>query len=113
MSRSDNQRLEDILHAARRLIEITADGRETFENDWVRSAAAERMMLIIGEAASKLSEEAKSARPDVPWAAMRAFRNFVVHEYHKVDRALLWEAMSRDIPQLTAALTDDPQGPPT
>ncbi len=113
MSRSDDERLNDILHAARRLSEITAAGREAFDSDWVRSAAAERMLLIIGEAAGKLSDEAKSSRPDIPWAAMRAFRNFVVHEYHKVDYELLWEAMSHDIPQLIEALTGDSQLPPT
>ncbi|WP_420622412.1 DUF86 domain-containing protein [Candidatus Poriferisodalis sp.] len=36
---------------------------------------------------------------------MRGFRNFVVHEYHKVDHELLWEAMCRDIPQLIEDLT--------
>lgn len=113
MSRSDDERLSDILHAARRLSEITAQGREAFDSDWVRSAAAERMLLIIGEAAAKLSEETKSAHRDIPWAAMRAFRNFVVHEYHKVDYGLLWEAMSRDIPHLIEALTGDPQQPPS
>ena len=36
---------------------------------------------------------------------MRGFRNFVVHEYHKVDHELLWEAMCRDIPQPIEDLT--------
>ncbi len=64
MSRSDDERLRDIVFAAQRLAEITADGRKAFDSDWVRSAAAEPMMLVIGEAASKLSDEAKSAHED-------------------------------------------------
>ena len=109
MSRSDDERVGDILHAAQLLTEITAAGREAFDGDWKGVLAAERLMHIIGEAAGKLSDDAKSARPDIPWAAMRAFRNFVVHEYHKVDHELLWEAMNRDIPQLIRALTEGPQ----
>lgn len=111
MSRSDSERVGDILHAAQRLTEIAADGREAFDSDWKGLLAAERLMHIIGEAANKLSEEARSVRPDIPWTAMRAFRNFVVHEYHKVDHGLLWEAMNSDIPQLIRALTEHPQQP--
>ena len=50
MSRSDEERLGDIVEAARRLAEITSAGWESFSSDWMPRAAAERMMHVIGEA---------------------------------------------------------------
>ena len=31
--------------------------------------------------------------PNVPWSDMVAFRNIVSHKYHRVDPALVWEAV--------------------
>ncbi|WP_423922897.1 DUF86 domain-containing protein [Candidatus Poriferisodalis sp.] len=104
MSRSNEERIQDILEAAAKVQEIAEAGEQAYRAGWMRRTAAERLMQVIGEAASKLSPEAQDRYPDVPWQALRGFRNFVVHEYHKVDHQLVWNAMVADVPSLIRAL---------
>ena len=54
MTRSDNERIADILDAVRELDEITGRGRSAFEDDVAVRRAVERLLEIIGEAAVKL-----------------------------------------------------------
>ena len=55
---------------------------------------------IIGEAARKLSEEARSEHDEVPWPAIIAMRNILVHDYFSVDIDEVWSTIERDIPPL-------------
>ena len=107
MSRSDAQRIQDIVLAARRDRSIAADGRGAFDADWRNVAAAERMLHIIGEAAVKLSEAALAEYPDVPWPRIRRMRNVITHEYHKVELDMIWETLVSSIPPLLDRLTSD------
>ena len=70
-----------------------------FEND-DKKAAAERYIMIVGEAASRLSDEIKSKYPNVPWREACDMRNFVAHEYMKVDYSLVWDAINKDFQEL-------------
>lgn len=105
MSRSDAQRIQDIVVAARRASSITADGRDAFDADWRNVAAAERMLHIIGEAAAKLSDAALTEYPDVPWRLIRRMRNVITHEYHKVEPDMIWDTLVSSIPPLLDHLT--------
>jgi len=55
---------------------------------------------IIGEAAAKLSKETRDRLPKVPWRAIVAMRNFVIHVYFRVDLDVVWGVIERDIPIL-------------
>lgn len=66
MSRRDDERVADILEAAGEMAEITAQGRDAWDKDRIRRLAAERLLEIIGEAASSLSEDFRARHPDVP-----------------------------------------------
>ncbi len=59
---------------------------------------------IIGEAATHLPEEVTNLYPDVPWRAMRAMRNFVIHAYFSVEPAIVSETIRNDLPDLAARL---------
>jgi uncharacterized protein with HEPN domain len=65
---------------------------EAFVADRDEHALAAFRLSIIGENASKLSDELKARHPHLPWPDMIAFRNIVAHEYHRVDPGLVWEA---------------------
>jgi|GEM_PF-3590825 len=64
MSRSDNDRIEDVLRASRRLQEIGNAGRETFQRDWPLQDAAVRELEIIGEALYNLSDTFAGEQPN-------------------------------------------------
>lgn len=54
----------------------------------------------MAEAASRLSSEIRQRHPDIPWADVIAFRNFVVHEYFAVDWSIIWYTATQDAPSL-------------
>ena len=45
---------------------------------------------IIGEAAYHLSTNLKERHPDVEWQKIQAFRHFLVHDYYRINLAILW-----------------------
>jgi uncharacterized protein with HEPN domain len=55
VSRSDEQRVADLLEAADELAAIVGRGREAFDSDPVLRRASERLLEIIGEAADGLA----------------------------------------------------------
>jgi uncharacterized protein with HEPN domain len=55
---------------------------------------------VIGEAASRLSDELRARYPDVPWRQIIAVRHRIVHAYFDLDWQILWDAAIDDIPGL-------------
>ncbi len=66
---------------------------DRFLSDRDEQALASFRLSIIGENANKLSVELRQRHPEIPWSDMVAFRNIVSHEYHRIDPALVWEAL--------------------
>ena len=82
--------------------------REDLDTDEMLLFALVRAVEIVGEAASKLSAETKSAAPSVPWWAIVAMRNRLVHAYFDIDRDILWKTLSEEIPELLQSLREIP-----
>lgn len=59
--------------------------------DRMLELALVRLIEIIGEAASKVSEKTKSKHPEIPWRAMIGMRNRLIHGYDTVDLKVLWK----------------------
>ncbi len=66
---------------------------DLYLSDRDEQALAAFRLSIIGENSNKLSVELKARHSEIPWADMVAFRNIVSHEYHRIDPALVWEAL--------------------
>lgn len=98
--RDDRERLEDILDAIARIAKYSARGREAFESDELIQTWVVQHLQIIGEAASRVSDEMQSAHPEIAWANMVAMRNIIVHEYFGVDRDEVWSTVEFDLPTL-------------
>ena len=70
-----------------------------------------RAVEIIGEAASKVSDETRNAHAGIPWKAIIGMRNRLVDAYFDIDADILWVAVTVEIPALLAqvkALTRTP-----
>ena len=63
-------------------------------------------MAIIGEVSASLLPEVAEIYPDIPWAEMRAMRNIVIHEYFRVNLAIIWETINNDLPFLETKLKE-------
>ena len=60
-------------------------------------------LLQIGELGGDLSEEYRRETANrVQWGPMKAMRNMVAHGYGKMDRRIIWETVTTDIPVLKA-----------
>jgi uncharacterized protein with HEPN domain len=74
------------------------------ENKMLRRAV-EREFEIIGEAMSNILK----IDPDFPVKHARRIvdlRNLVIHGYDKVDDAIIWGIISRDLPELKAEIDE-------
>ena len=100
----DAQRIADIVDAASELTEIIERGEATFLSDHILQRAAERLLEIIGEAATTLSAETIEATPDVPWNDIRRLRIVLAHHYHRIDPTQVWTIATSDVPKLVVAL---------
>ena len=104
MSRSDHEFAADILDAADQLQQIAKLGRESFNDNWILSRAAERLLEIIGVAAGNLSEEFLRSVPGLPVREARDMRNVMSHEYFRTDSDIVWRVITEEIPALVEML---------
>jgi uncharacterized protein with HEPN domain len=100
LSRSDKERVADILDAATELAEVTAVGRETFLSSVLHIRAAERLLEIIGEASNALSDACRDEHPEVAWRDITALRILLAHHYHRIDPDQVWQIATGSVPAL-------------
>ncbi len=63
---------------------------QEFLADGVAVRAIERLIEIIGEAASKVSEATRAAQPGIPWTRAIGQRHVLAHDYGEIDHARLY-----------------------
>ena len=63
-----------------------------------------RAVEIIGEAASRVSQETRETIPGIPWREIVGMRNKVIHDYVNVDHDIVWDVATVDLPALLAEL---------
>lgn len=94
----------DILSRIEMIQQFTADGRDAFLNSLVTQEAVMRCFEVIGEAIKRLDEGLLVAYPEVPWSDFTGFRNFLIHQYDKVELPLVWDVVIHDLPILEKAV---------
>jgi uncharacterized protein with HEPN domain len=98
---TDNAYLRHILEAILKIEQYVAGHTEdSFQNDDLVSDAVIRQIEVIGEAAGNLSPEARSQSKHIRWQDATDMRNFLTHEYFRVDRRIVWQTVVKDIPQM-------------
>jgi uncharacterized protein with HEPN domain len=83
---------------------ITGRQLSDLNKDRMLLFALVRAIEIIGEAASKLSPEARAAMPSVPWTSVVAMRHRLVHAYFDIDPTIVWKTATEEIPPLLSLL---------
>ncbi|MBL8216195.1 MAG: DUF86 domain-containing protein [Bryobacterales bacterium] len=105
MSESDRIRLQHISEAAQKALRfIDGRRREDLDTDEQLLFAVIRALEVLGEAAVKLSPEARSRFPEVPWSQVIGMRNRLIHAYDDVNRDIVWATVTRFLPPLVATL---------
>jgi len=98
--RSDEQRLEDILEFADKLERYVLKGYDEFCSEFGTGLAVERLLELIGEASSHLSDDFKESIPEVPWREIAGMRTLLAHAYHRIDFAIVWTTATNSVPEL-------------
>ena len=76
----------DVLKAAQLAQTFVAGmDRNSFLADDKTQSAVMHQLLVIGEAAKRVSDATRTAYPAVPWATMAGMRDKLIHEYDDVD----------------------------
>ncbi|MEO1393153.1 MAG: HepT-like ribonuclease domain-containing protein [Cyanobacteria bacterium J06634_5] len=57
-------------------------------------------IIVIGEAANRLSEEFRLEHSNIPWKEIVGMRNILAHQYETVDAEVVWDAAVQDVPDL-------------
>jgi uncharacterized protein with HEPN domain len=98
--RRDSERLKDILEAIKNIEKYASRGKKVFEGDELIQVWIIHHLQIIGEAASAMSQNFIADYPEIPWQDMSDFRNILVHEYFRVDTEIVWNVITKELPDL-------------
>jgi len=63
-----------------------------------------RRIHVMSESMLRLEEGTKQAMPEIPWKAIKNFRNLIVHGYLEVDMNKVWQLLTHDLPVLKKAV---------
>lgn len=84
---------------------------EEFLGDLKTQSAVQHQLLILGEAAQRISEPYRAQYPGIPWSPMARMRDKLIHAYDLVNLEEVWYTATEDIPallsQLEPLLSDD------
>ena len=87
-------RVRHMLAASKEAIEFAAGKtRQNLQKDRIRVLAIIKSIEIIGEAASKVTEEFKSENKYIPWNDIISMRNRLIHAYFDVDLDIVWQTV--------------------
>jgi uncharacterized protein with HEPN domain len=97
--------LLDLITAAREIESFLAGVESArFESDKLLRCEVERQLIVIGEAAKRLSDSFKASTPTVPWKAIVGLRNILAHEYGEILAERVWLVATRDLKSLVETL---------
>jgi len=103
----DRVSLTDMFSHSREAAELLGDlSLEDLGQDRVLQLALTRLVEIVGEAANRVSPEARQRNPGIPWSQIIGMRNRLVHGYDVVDLDLLRRTVKEDLPPLIASLQE-------
>lgn len=102
MTRSAQDRLTDIQTAIARVYAYRPSLKG--EHSEMAVSAILREIGVIGEAVNSLPEAVIAKRPEVAWRQIAAMRNFLIHEYFKINEAVVEDVIANDLDALSVAV---------
>jgi uncharacterized protein with HEPN domain len=88
--------------------------RDDLDGNRLFALGLTKLVEIIGEAASRVSQATRESYPGVPWRQIVGTRNRLVHGYDEIDFDVLWQIVSVELPplldQVEGILADELKG---
>lgn len=101
----DLQFLLDMLQSAELIMTYTnqCDKAGFLSNVQIQDSVIRRL-LVIAEAARRVSETTRQTLPNISWQEINGMRNRLVHDYNDVNLNIVWDVIQSEIPHLIEAL---------
>lgn len=105
MRDEDRVRLRHMIEAAQIAIGfVSGRTRADLDADKMLLFAVVRAIEIVGEAASKVSQETQLANGAIPWRAIVGMRNRLIHAYFETNVQVVWETVTVELPAVLPQL---------
>lgn len=114
LGEADRVRLQHMLDAAQIAVR-SAEGRRREDLDDEEDLLVHglvRLVTVVGEAASAVSEAARGQLAAIPWSDVVNMRHRLVHGYFDVNLDILWATVRKSLPELIGDLEQALQPPP-
>jgi len=90
-----------MLDHAREAVQFNAGKTsQTIADDQLLSLAIQRLLVVIGEAASRVSDESRARHASIPWDATVNLRDRLRRGSDAVDAEIIQWIVDYDLPQL-------------
>ena len=107
MRLDDKIRIRHMIDAAEEALSFVSDISEReFDKSRMLILSVIKEIEIIGEAASKISEETRIRYSNIPWQDIVGMRNKLIHGYFDVNSKLVWNTIKNDLPLLIISLKE-------
>ncbi|MCX5963044.1 MAG: DUF86 domain-containing protein [Cyanobacteria bacterium] len=101
----DLQFLLDMLQSAELIVTyINQCKKDEFIDNTQLQDSVIRRLLVIAEAARRVSEATRQTLPNISWQEINGMRNRLVHDYDDVNLNIVWDVVQFEIPPLIAEL---------
>lgn len=107
MGNEDRIRIQHMVDAAEEALSFVRTAtKEDFSQSRLLILSVIKEIEIIGEAASKISEETKLKYSKILWKDIVGMRNRLIHGYFDVDVNLVWNTTKNNLPPLIKSLKE-------
>lgn len=99
-------RIRHMIEAAQTALQfMTGRQRADLDSDSMLLFAVVQAIQVVGEAATHISLDTRTATPSVPWARIIGMRNRLVHGYADINHEVVWKTATEEIPAVLPLLT--------
>jgi uncharacterized protein with HEPN domain len=93
--------IDDMIEFGEKVVAYTRGfDQQRFVESGITYDATLRNLELIGEAATHVPDDVRTANPQVPWRLVIATRNRLIHGYLGIDNDTLWSIVVSDVPPL-------------
>lgn len=92
--------LQDMLEAISSIESFLVPTYENFLMDDKTQDAIMFNLIILGEAANKISSDFQEKHPEIPWSSIIGTRNVIVHGYDQIKTRIVWDIIQNNLSSL-------------
>jgi uncharacterized protein with HEPN domain len=85
---------------------LLGKSREDFLSNSLLQDGVNRRIEIVGEAANRVSNQARAVIPELDWRQIVGMRNVIIHQYDAINLDLVWETVQGYFPVLVKVLEE-------